>query len=396
MSNYWNKEYIDNLKFNKIELKLPVTNDNFELYINTDNNICYKKIKNNNLIKDIKKYKELIFSLKNNTIINKYIYDPYKINIEDDGSYYSMFINNTIRLYDININSKIDKDILIKIKSNIKELYNYIKLNNISGDWALHNIVYCLDNEKIYNINLEGFYIYSLSPDNYEVNYNTIFEEKLILIEKLINNSNNSVLNVIKYIKEDKKSYSGCHKSIGYHSIEIDNIYYKGQRDCVKRLDFCKKYCDFSNKNILDIGCCIGGMLFPLSSEINYGCGIDYNPKNINAGNIIKQYKKIDNLSFYVFDLDKEELNFILNFMQKIDIVFLYSICMWIKKWKELINFISMNSNILFIETNGSEKEQLEQITYCKSKYNSVKLLYEKSLDDEIQQNRKLYICTNI
>jgi len=124
-----------------------------------------------------------------------------------------------------------------------------------------------------------------------------------------------NILKVIKYIKEDKKDYSGCHKDIGYHSIEIDGIYYKGQRDCIKRLEICKNYCDFSNQNILDIGCCIGGMLFPLSSKINYGCGIDYNPKNINAGNIIREYKKIDNLSFYVFDLDKENYNFIKNFI---------------------------------------------------------------------------------
>ena len=202
-------------------------------------------------------------------------------------------------------------------------------------------------------------------------------------------------LNIIRYVKKSDKAYSANHIDIGYHSIEIDGTYHKGQRDCVKRLEFCKKEYDFKNKNVLDIGCCIGGMLFPLSSTISSGCGIDFNYRNINAGNAIKQYKKINNLQFYVFDLDKEELEFIKNFIPKIDVIFLYSICMWIIKWKELIDFISLNSKVLFIETNGSSSQQLEQINYCKLKFSDVKKIYDKSLDDKGQHDRKLYICTN-
>ena len=203
------------------------------------------------------------------------------------------------------------------------------------------------------------------------------------------------VINIIKYVKTSGKSYSGIKQDIGYHSIELDNIYYKGQRDCIKRIEYMLKEIDFKDKNILDIGCCIGGMLFPLNKEINYGVGIDFNPKNINAGNIIKDYKKINNLSFYNFDLDLEDHNIIDNFINKIDIVFLFSICMWIKKWKELIDFISKRSKILFIETNGSTKQQYEQIQYCKNKYKIIKNLYERSTDDPKQHNRKLYLCMN-
>lgn len=39
-------------------------------------------------------------------------------------------------------------------------------------------------------------------------------------------------------------------------------------------------------------------MLFPLLSEINYGCGIDFNYRNINARNAIKQYKT--DVVFYI------------------------------------------------------------------------------------------------
>jgi SAM-dependent methyltransferase len=204
-----------------------------------------------------------------------------------------------------------------------------------------------------------------------------------------------NIINIIRYVKNSGEAYSAKHIDIGYHSIEIDGIYHKGQRDCIKRLEFCKKEYNFKNKNVLDIGCCIGGMLFPLSSEINNGCGIDFNYRNINAGNAIKEYKKISNISFYIFDLDKEELEFIKNFIPKIDVVFLYSVCMWIKKWKKLIDFIASNSKVLFIETNGNPSEQLEQLNYCKLKFKIVKKLYDESLDDKGQHKRKLYICKN-
>ena len=90
-----------------------------------------------------------------------------------------------------------------------------------------------------------------------------------------------------------------------------------------------------------------------------------------------------------------EELEFIKNFIPKIDVVFLYSVCMWIKKWKKLIDFIASNSKVLFIETNGKPSEQLEQLNYCKLKFKIVKKLYDKSLDDKSQHKRKLYICKN-
>lgn len=203
------------------------------------------------------------------------------------------------------------------------------------------------------------------------------------------------LLNIIKYVKTNNKSYNGFKNDIGYHSIDIDGEYYRGQRDCITRLEYCKNVCDFKNKNVLDIGCNNGSMLFPLADTINYGCGVDYNYKNINASNAIKQYKKTQNLSFFIFDLDKENHEYIKNFIPNIDIVFLYSVCMWIEKWRELIDFISKHSKILFIETNGSETQQNEQLDYCKKKFKQVKNLYEKSLDDKGQHNRKLYICKN-
>ena len=50
--------------------------------------------------------------------------------------------------------------------------------------------------------------------------------------------SKEKVLNILKYTKTSGQAYSGQHKNIGYHSIVLDNEYYKGQRDCIKRLSF--------------------------------------------------------------------------------------------------------------------------------------------------------------
>jgi len=31
-------------------------------------------------------------------------------------------------------------------------------VNKLSGDWALHNLIYSIEDDKIYNIDLEGFF----------------------------------------------------------------------------------------------------------------------------------------------------------------------------------------------------------------------------------------------
>ena len=54
-----------------------------------------------------------------------------------------------------------------------------------------------------------------------------------------------NILNIIRYVKNSGEAYSAKGIDIGYHSIEIDGTYHKGQRDCLKRLEFCKKEYDF-------------------------------------------------------------------------------------------------------------------------------------------------------
>ncbi len=170
MTNYWEKSFLNKLNFKKCRLKSPRGNGLFRLFINEENFIIYKKIIKNIDTNNILRYRNILFNLKNNQILNKYIFHPEKITIENDGSYYSKFIKNGIRLYDINSNSILDYKILNKIENKLIDLQNdlnkYVKTNKLSGDWALHNLIYCLDTNKIYNVDLEGFYTYPLIHDN--------------------------------------------------------------------------------------------------------------------------------------------------------------------------------------------------------------------------------------
>ena len=156
------------LNFIKSTLKSPINNGSFTIFINTEHLVVYKKIITK--IDDIITYKRIIYGVKNNEVLNRYICQPDDIYIEDDGSYYSTYIKNGLRLYDININTNIDVDILPGLKQSIldmkNKLNNYVIRNKLIGDWALHNLIYCLDTNKIYNIDLEGFYTYPLIHDN--------------------------------------------------------------------------------------------------------------------------------------------------------------------------------------------------------------------------------------
>lgn len=164
------KNLLNNLIFEKSKLKLPIVNGGlFDIYINEKEKIIYKKFMKKMIIIDIDKYKKIIYNIKNELILGKYIFEPDKIYIEDDGSYYSSYIINGINLYDIGKNI-IKDNILLKIKISLEDLKinlnNYVNTKKLSGDWGIHNLIFCLDTNKIYNIDLEGFYTYPLLYDN--------------------------------------------------------------------------------------------------------------------------------------------------------------------------------------------------------------------------------------
>jgi|TARA_B110000093_G_scaffold116039_1_gene124309 hypothetical protein len=187
-------KFLNSIKFTEIKISSPyntvfkkkIYNGRFKLYLNKDKDIVYKKVSYKEFLEDhnitIESYKSKIYNLKNLKIINKYLYEPNYIYIKDDGSYYSKYIKNNIRIYDIlEKNKQIDKEILNKIIYKIKELKNdliiYKKNNKLFGDWNTSNLVYNIDDNKIYNIDYEGFALYNIAQDGSDLYFDKIIEK---------------------------------------------------------------------------------------------------------------------------------------------------------------------------------------------------------------------------
>lgn len=207
-------------------------------------------------------------------------------------------------------------------------------------------------------------------------------------------NTFDKIKNLLQYTATSDKSYNGFQYEGGYHTLNIFGNTIKGQRNPNQRL-IDVPY-DFNGKTVLDVGSNQGGMLFQIQDKITQGAGIDFDHRLINVANRIKQSHNYFNLNFFVFDLEKEDFNLIENFVdKKIDIIFLLSVCMWIKNWKEFCRWCSLNAKSCLFETNGKKHEQDEQVKFLQTIYKRVILIREKSIDDECQPKRKLYYCEN-
>ncbi|MFA7220042.1 MAG: hypothetical protein WC119_06075 [Synergistaceae bacterium] len=180
-----------------------------------------------------------------------------------------------------------------------------------------------------------------------------------------------------------------------YQSIILDGIEYGGQRNISERIDLLDKHIDFKNKTVMDIGCNMGGVLHRLHESIKFGVGFDRCYRCINASNLICDLNKVNNLSFFVFDLDRDDIDLLDSFIlhEKIDITFFMSVSHWIKKWRMVVDKIRDMSSIMIFESNGDGGEQLEQEEYIKSAYPNVRMISDESADDKSQKSRRLFIC---
>jgi len=86
--------------------------------------------------------------------------------IEADGSYKSAFLHG-YRLDQLGeriIAPGQKSKIIIQINLLIKKLIQANDAGDLTGDWALHNLIFCLELERIVNVDLEGFVTYSPLP----------------------------------------------------------------------------------------------------------------------------------------------------------------------------------------------------------------------------------------
>ena len=152
-------------------------------YITVKNDIVYKKLnKNNSTGKNIiKQLKDNVKIYKNQLnshtlpIIGQFI--PPPILVENNGNYNMHLINGINLMNILNKNNnlckiagwnsrelKLSKKMCINILKQLFfleiNLYKYNKKYSLRGDWFLHNLIFDISKNKIYNVDLEGFYTY--------------------------------------------------------------------------------------------------------------------------------------------------------------------------------------------------------------------------------------------
>lgn len=86
--------------------------------------------------------------------------------IQADGSYKSAFVHGyrLDLLGERTIPPGQKSKIIIEIDSLAKKLIQANNAGSLTGDWALHNLIFCLELERIVNVDLEGFVTYSPLP----------------------------------------------------------------------------------------------------------------------------------------------------------------------------------------------------------------------------------------
>lgn len=201
------------------------------------------------------------------------------------------------------------------------------------------------------------------------------------------------ILNLLEYTKSSGSYYSAADHPAGYHTLTVDGMTIQGRRDPARRLELVPF--EFEGATVLDLGSNQGGMLFAVADRIEWGVGVDYDPRMVNAANRLASYERVSNLDFYVFDLDAEDLAIIEDLLpgSELDIVFLLSVCMWIDRWRHVIDRCAQLAPNLLFESNGSDRQRREQYEYLIATYPSVRTLALASDDDKQQPDRQLYLC---
>lgn len=202
------------------------------------------------------------------------------------------------------------------------------------------------------------------------------------------------IINLLSFTKTSGTSYAAKDFPAGYHEISLGDVVLKGQRNPRARLDLVPY--DFNGKSVLDIGCNQGGMVFAVADRVKWAIGLDYDYKMVNACNRIKISRAQNQLGFYVFDIDKDPQELVLDFIPEanIDIVFLLSVCMWVKKWRPLIDLCRKTAPAMLFEANGTQDQQEEQLAYLATRYANLSVLAGTSEDDPGQKKRQLVLAS--
>jgi len=363
----------------------------------------YKELRDRRTFKE---YQDALLSRTSDPILGPYF--PSIDKIRRDGGYRSSYVEgyNLLQVRDAvrrgcPLSSEVQaSELTVAIDELLAALKRYQAENGtLFGDWALHNLIYDKDARRIYNVDVEGLYSY----EHPALEANLEYVEAVLTHTKEVLQMRDrqapqdirilKAVSLVAYATEKDASYSGRIYPMGYHSMTVGGKYFRGQRECSRRL--AEVPYDFSGKVVLDLGCNCGGMLHCLAETIRFGVGVDVDKRCINAANLIKFINRAVNLNFFTFDLDRELLGLIKNLLPNdpVDISFLLSVCMWLKNWRAVIRLTASTSRTLLFEANGNELQQSEQVAFVRSCFRKVEVIASESRDDLGQKHRALYLC---
>jgi len=158
-----------------------------------------------------------------------------------------------------------------------------------------------------------------------------------------------------------------------YYSITINGKFYKGNRLWDSRWNLIKDATDYSNKNVLELGCNMGLVTTCLKKyrNANIAVGVEGpdsflasqgSPHRVNAAKWFAQAFEAD-VAFIQANLNNEP-----NYEGKIgydyDVVFCLSLMHWIKDKPRLLRYLS-NFNEVIYEGHDSLKVELNRFKNC-------------------------------
>lgn len=320
--------------------------------------------------------------------VNKYFEDKYivkkdlrmyYVNVKDSIHTYSL-LNDTFEVYDEYIHSWKQEEHSIDNFKKLVDSFSFDKLGKIN---VLFDGSHYVVNDGVHRLAI----LYKLFGNSYSIPIEYL---NIVYCDKTINEIGLALKSTTELIHYN--GWNNKRKDHGYHSFSIYNINFIGQRNPVARLNKFRKFYDFKNKYVMDIGSNSGGMLFHLF-EASRCLGVDYDEKCIAASEFIRdQLLFYKNYNFIKKDLQKDDISDL--FSEKPDVVFLLSMGSWLKNWKDIYELVSKNTKTIFLETNNNT-EGKPQLDYFSEKGYSLVLVSENS-DDDCTGNltRQTYMIT--
>jgi SAM-dependent methyltransferase len=169
-----------------------------------------------------------------------------------------------------------------------------------------------------------------------------------------------------------------------------------------ERIDHICSLVEVKDKNILDIGCSVGGLT--LGTALNgskSSVGVDYDQSSINIANEAKKLLKAENASFHCKETNIEWMKS----MKKVDIVIWMSHWMWMVKEygmdiaKQMLFEVSKKTDVMIFESasddgmariKGSTQDDIEKWLFENTVFRSIKRI--QSVGGWL--HRDVFVCT--